>query len=140
MEVPEKVYDELLKLSGMKYKGTDIILSPHEDPSRDEQTGSDTDDAAEEEEDAAVEFLEIDTRIPEWVYNPVDDLEVARALDIEFSDDPTKSVEDIGRYKKSLKGIFRIDSSDYERYMEESLTIRDKQFPFLPKYRQTGRT
>ena len=137
VEVAEKVYDELVKLSGMKYKGSDIILSPHEDPSRDEQT--ETDEVAEEEEDAIVEFLEVDTRIPEWVYNPVDDLEVARALDIEFSDDPTKSVEDIGRYKKSLKGIFRIDSSDYERYMEESLTIRDKQFPFLPKYRQADR-
>ena len=52
VEVAEKVYDELVKLSGMKYKGSDIILSPHEDPSRDEQM--ETDGAVEEGEDAVV--------------------------------------------------------------------------------------
>ena len=63
-----------------------------------------------------MDFLEIDTRLPEWLYNQVSDMEIARVLDLEFNDDPTKSIEDIGCYRKSLKGIFRIDSADYSRY------------------------
>ena len=136
LEVAEKVYDEMLKLSGMKFKGSDIKLSPHEDPAQDEaetEEGAASDGEVEEE---PVEFLEIDTRLPEWVYNPVTDLEVARALDIDFSDDPTKSVEDIGRYNKSLKGIFRIDSNDYARYNGQVLTIRERELQFIPKHRQ----
>ena len=138
VEVAEKVYEELLKLSGMKFKGSDILLSPNEDPAQDEVAGSEMEEEVEEEEQV-VEFLEIDTRLPEWVYDPINDLEVARALDIEFSDDPTKSVEDIGRYNKSLKGIFRIDSNDYLRYAGQSITIRERELAFIPKYRQVER-
>ena len=131
IEVPEKVHDELLKLNGMTYKGHHMTISIHPDPSNDTEERNE-----DEREEQQVEFLEIDTRLPEWLYNQVSDMEIARALDVEFNDDPTKSVEDIGRYRKSLKGIFRIDSADYSRYEGRSLPIRDKELPFIPRFRR----
>ncbi len=141
VEVLEEVYDQLLKLSGIKFKNRDIILSATQDPSQD-TTAPNAQEVEEEtvDEESAIEYLEIDTRLPEWSFNQVTDLEVARALDIEYGDDPTKSVEDIGRYKKSLKGIFRIDSNDYERYKDQVLTIRDKEFAFIPKFRRPNKS
>ena len=58
------MYDELLKLSGMKFKGCDIILSPNEDPALDQIAENGAEDVAIDEEDP-VEFFEIDARLPE---------------------------------------------------------------------------
>ena len=68
----------------------------------------------------------------------VSDIEVAEALEIEFPSAPTKSVEAIGRYKKSLQGIFRVDSSHYDLYVGKSLKIRGKDLPFSPRNRQNA--
>ena len=141
IEVPEKVHDEMLKLNGMTYKGHHVIISANPDPSNKgsaESTGEGTEDERDEQPD--VEYLEIDTRLPEWLYNQVTDMEIARALDVEFNDDPTKSVEDIGRYRSSQKGIFRIDSADYSRYEGRSLPIRGKDLPFQPRFRRPANT
>ena len=138
IEVPEKVHDEMLKLNGMTYKGHHMIISANPDPSKDKGSAESTGGAAEDERDEQpdVEYLEIDTRLPEWLYIQVTDVEIARVLDVDFNDDPTKSVEDIGRYRSSMKGIFRIDSADYSRYDGRSLPIRGKELPFQPRFRR----
>ena len=38
--------------------------------------------------------------------------------------------------KKSLRGLFRIDSDDYEPYMGKKLAIRGVQLPLLPQYKR----
>ena len=142
IEVLDDVHAQLLKLNGVKFKGHDIILSTNEDPAFDApadvdmENGQETINDDHSSDDGEIEYLEIDTRLPEWTFFPITDTEVARALDLEYSDDPTKSVEDIGRFKKSLKGIFRIDSNDYTRYHQQVLTIRENEFAFIPRYRR----
>ena len=64
---------------------------------------------------------------------------MVEALELAFPNDPTKSVEDLGRHKKSLQGIFRINSADYSSYTGAALKIRDLEIPFTP-WRRTPNT
>lgn len=124
VEVLQEVYDDVLKLNGVNFKGQDLNIS----------TTLDDDVTGDEATADPVEYLEVDTRIPEWNFHQVTDIEIAEALEIDFEEDPTKSVEDLGRYNKPLTGIFRIDSADYGLYLGKNITIRGKQLPFTPKY------
>ena len=90
----------------------------------------------DEPEEDPIQYLELDTRIPEWNFNQVTDFEIVEAIEEEFPDDFTKSVEDLGRYRKNLQGIFRVDSDDYSPYKGKTLTIRDKEIAFRPKYQR----
>ena len=127
--LPE-LHADLIKLNGVTFKDRDLVI---------------TSDLVEEEDNAAeaevpppppppIEYLRLDTRIPEWVFHQVSDLEIIEALEDQFEDDMTKSVEDLGRWKASLQGIFRVDSSDYSLYENKSLLIRETNIPFSPVY------
>ena len=143
IEVLQFKYEELLKLNGVTFKGRDFTITgdgisadaTHSAETADCGGGEDTGpEVLDTEADAEGEimYLQLDTRIPEWNFRQVTDLEIVEALEIEFPDDMTKSVEDLGRYKKSLQGIFRVDSADYNPYTGASLSIRDRQIPFTP--------
>ena len=95
ISVPTGVADVLLKLDGHQYEGQKLGI---------------TDAAAQEVEE--ISHMEIDTRLPKWSANNVRRMEVIRALEVNHSDDVTKSVEPM---RNNLLGIFRIDSSDYGR-------------------------
>lgn len=141
--------EELLKLNGITFKGRDLTISG--DSSEDAHTnlarpaeiaaagsngGGDNagpmDQDAQAEDEGDIMYLQLDTRFPEWNFRQVTDLEIVEALEIEFPNDMTKSVEDLGRYNKSLQGIFRVDSADYDPYTGASLSIRGRQIPFTP--------
>lgn len=132
IDVLDEVYGELLKLNGISFKGHDLIVSPHDNPANDASNVAA--DTAPPTAEGPIQYLEINVRVPEWSFNQVTDIEIAQALDLDFETDPTKSVEDLGRYKKSLQGIFRIDSNDYTIYHERSIKIRGRDFAFTPRY------
>ena len=130
----------------LQYLKSCILNWPNsmESPSKTETSSSALtprgDDAVttENQQNREIEYMQIDTRYPEWNFHQVTDIEIVEAMEDQYPDDFTKSVEEIGRYKKSLQGIFRIDSSDYSDYIGASLTIRGKDLPFKPWYRRNN--
>ena len=138
LEVIETKYEELVKLSGITFKGRDFTICCDDStlPGASSSSSSAPDDMETNDDNGEIMYMQIDVRIPEWNFRQVTDLEVVEALELEFANDATKSVEDLGRYKKSLQGIFRVDSADYSIYTGATLTVRDRQIPFTP-WRQT---
>ena len=93
------------------------------------------DDTVIVEEEQVIDHFEIDTRRPEWCWQPIKLFEVCDAIEKEHEDDVTKSVEPMGRARKSLMGIFRLDSDDYQRYVDKSLKIRGITLPITPRHK-----
>ena len=135
IEVPIAYYDMIMKLNGVSFKGRDLVLT-RSGTTENETNITDELEGEQEPEEEPIQYLELDTRIPEWNFNQVTDFEVVEAIQDEFPDDYSKSVEDLGRYRKNLQGLFRIDSDDYSLYKEKTLTIRDKELTFRPKYQR----
>ena len=127
VEVFEDCYDDVLKLNGVHFKGQDLNLTTTLNEITDEPAT-----VAPEH----IEYLEVDTRLPQWNFRQVTAMEIAEALEADFEDDPTKSVEEIGRYQKSLQGIFRIDSANYDIYLNKTINIRGENLPFKPIHPQ----
>ena len=126
--VLEELHAELIKLNGVTFKGMDLVIS---EPAG--QSDEESDDTT-----PPIEYLRLDTRIREWVFNQVSDFEIIEALEDQYGDDMSKSVEDLGRWKASLQGQFRVDSSDYSGYLNKSLIIRDTAIPFTPVYQRNN--
>ena len=122
LEVVSTKRDELVKLNGITFKGRDFSICCEESSQQgtsNDPTGNESEDMQTDEnenDDGEILYLQIDTRIPEWNFQQVTDMEIVEALEMEYPNDPTKSVEDLGRHRKSLQGIFRIDSADYAAY------------------------
>ena len=133
VEIPATFHDMIMKLNGIHFKGRDLVLTggPNDD-----ETNMDTASTGPEHEpeQEPIQYLELDTRLPEWNFNQVTDFEIVEAIEEEFPGDFSKSVEDLGRYYKNLQGIFRVDSNDYSPYKDKTLKIRDKEIAFRPKY------
>ena len=133
LEVVDTKLDELVKLNGVTFKDRDFTITCDDSERQATSMNVDTsDDTATENDGGEILYMQIDTRIPEWNFQQVTDMEVVEALEVSFAEDPTKSVEDLGRHKKSLQGIFRIDSADYSIYTGATLKIRDRDIPFTP--------
>ena len=96
---------------------------------------SDVDDETVVVEEETIDHFEIDTRRPEWCWQPIKLFEVCDAIEKEHEEDVTKSVEPMGRERKSLMGIFRLDSDDYQRYVDKSLEIRGVKLPITPRHK-----
>ena len=141
IEIPDAFFDMVMKLNGVNFKGKDLVLtssdSTKNDINADTMVNGEAETEEEPEEDP-IQYLELDTRIPEWNFNQVTDFEIVEAIEEEFPDDFSKSVEDLGRYskEKDMQGIFRVDSDDYSPYKGRTLTIRDKEIAFRPKYKR----
>ena len=108
IEIPPAYYDMVMKLSGVSFKGRDLVLTGS-DTNNDavtQQEKSNEMDTDPEPEEEPVQYLELDTRIPEWNFNQITDLEIVEAMEEEFPDDYSKSVEDLGRYRKN-RGVNR---------------------------------
>ena len=131
ISVLEELYADLVKLNGVTFKGKDLVISG--DPSGD-SSDQNNEENADDTSSEPIEYLRLDTRIPEWVFHQVSDIEIIEALEDQFGDDMSKSVEDLGRWRASLQGQFRVDSSDYSLYANKSLTIRETAIPFTPVY------
>ena len=111
--VPEAVGEEIEKLDQHVYKGQTINISRfHEPIAGNNITTTAGGDQSINCED--ISHMEIDTRIPKWSRNKVTAIEIIRALELNHSDDFTKSVEPL---RRELIGIFRLDSADYSRYV-----------------------
>lgn len=119
ISVPTGVADVLLKLDGHQYEGQKLGI---------------TDAAAQEVEE--ISHMEIDTRLPKWSANNVRRMEVIRALEVNHSDDVTKSVEPM---RNNLLGIFRIDSSDYGRYLNQTIVVRGEELQLVPRINRRDR-
>ena len=61
-------------------------------------------------------------------------MEIIRALEIDHSDDYTKGVAPM---QASLKGLFRIDSDDYQRYIDKTVVIRGVELKITPRMYRT---
>ena len=136
IEVPPAHYDMVMKLNGVSFKGRDLVLTGSENADHDTAAVPNNDMHTDPVPEEPIQYLELDTRIPEWNFNQVTDIEIVEAIEEEFPDDFSKSVEDLGRYRKNLQGIFRVDSDDYSHYQGKTLTIRQKEIPFRPKYQR----
>ena len=79
--------------------------------------------------------VEVNTRRPEWCWKPIKLFEVCNALEKEHEDDVTKAVESMGRERKALMGIFRLDTDDFKRYVDKNLKIRGVLLPITPRYK-----
>ena len=125
-----------MKLNGVSFKGRDLVLTGSENADHDTATVPDNEMHTDPVPEEPIQYLELDTRIPEWNFNQVTDIEIVEAIEEEFPDDFSKSVEDLGRYRKNLQGIFRVDSDDYSLYKGKTLTIRNKEIAFRPKHQR----
>ena len=115
--VPQPVADEMLKLDGHVFKGQSLSISLEEDelPRNDNVNNDEGIDLND------ISHMEIATRRPEWSCNNVKRVEIVRALEMDHREDFTKSVEPL---RNHLLGLFRIDSDDYSRYLNRSITVR----------------
>lgn len=137
IEIPPAYYDMVMKLNGVNFKGRDLVLTGSENTNNDAAAQPENEMVTDPDpEEEPIQYLELDTRIPEWNFNQVTDFEIVEAIEEEFPGDYSKSVEDLGRYRKNLQGIFRVDSDDYSLYKEKTLTIREKEIAFRPKYQR----
>ena len=59
-------------------------------------------------------------------------MEIINALEIEHSDDFTKGVQPMPKY---LLGVYRIDSNDYTRYIDKTITVRGVTLKLTPRYK-----
>ena len=96
------------------------------------------DDTVVVEEEPTIDHFEVDTRRPEWCWKPIKLFEVCDAIEKEHEDDVTKSVEAMGRERKALMGIFRLDTDDFQRYVDKSLKIRGVSLPITPRYKHSA--
>ena len=86
IEIPPAYYDMVMKLSGVSFKGRDLVLTGSENTNNDavaQQEESNEMDTDPEPEEEPVQYLELDTRIPEWNFNQITDLEIVEAMEEE---------------------------------------------------------
>ena len=80
-------------------------------------------------------YIEIDCRKAIWWNSQVKIGEVMEAVEKEHSEDYTKSVN----YLRGQLGVFKIQSDDYKRYIDKSITIRGITIPLIPIKRRERR-
>ena len=129
--VPEEFLQTLLKLDGVKMyekviRVSETFVNADKNPTQTE----------EEEEQGEIISMELDCRIAEWVKNQVEAVEVVDALLIKHPADNTKAVK---KMHGQLIGVFRIQSTDFQPYINSTLTIRGKDLPLKPIRRQPRR-
>ena len=83
----------------------------------------------EEEEQQEIQFMIIDCRSFDWIWNQVSIVEIIEAVEIDHEEDYTKS---IGRLKT---GLWSLDSDNFQRYVGKSIKIRGVDIPLTPKYK-----
>ena len=102
------------------------------------------------EEEGEIIAMELDCRLPQWntetKRNPngkVREAEVVEALVISFPEDPTKRIQPM---RGKNIGVFRIQSNDFDQYIDKTLTIRGEELCLKPirrkprQQRQEGQT
>ena len=135
---PDVVYDEVLKLNGIDFAGTKLIIEGEADEDQDGEVPSSTENATpsgdenanSEATDNDILFMLLNCRRPEWNFNPILEYEVCDALQLEFANDPHKLV-------KTLRGrdigMFRIYSNDMAQYLEKKIVIRGHEISLTPQ-------
>lgn len=117
--LPEEISVEIMKLNGVKMYGKALKISKTlslttEDP---------------REDDGDIIAMELDCRVGEWAIDQVTETEVCDALLLQHPEDPTKAVK---KMFGSMMGVFRIQSVDFEPYLDSSLTIRGRELKLKP--------
>ena len=102
-------------------------VTGNEIQTQEEITGNDT--QIQEE----IQHLEIDTRRAEWALDKVKLIEVIRAIEVEYSQDYTKSVSAM---RGPLIGIFKLDADDYTPYVDKTIEIRGVHLSFIPRIKR----
>ena len=74
-------------------------------------------------------YLLLDCRLPTFVFNPVKEIEVCAALQLEHGDDHHTAVQ---TFRGRNLGTFSIESTDMKRYVGTHLVIRGKEIPLTP--------
>ena len=130
VQVPDPVHLEIMKIHGHEFHGRKLVIEEINNTT--ETTPSDQ--PSDEEPDEEILFMEIDTRLPEWNMknNHVTVTEVIDALQVDHSDDPTKSVK---KMFGPLLGLYRIESMDFPRYIDKAIVIRGKELKITPRKR-----
>ena len=143
--VPAPFHLETLKLDGIGlYEQTLKICQVHETVSSESSGGSgmETLPSNDSDEDQILYML-LGTRLPEWnvtkqgTTNHVSEVEVCDAILLEHSDDPTKAVKTLWG---TMKGCFRIESQEINRYVGKSLVIRGKELQLTPIRKKSRRS
>ena len=80
--------------------------------------------------------VEIDTRRKEWVCAPVERNELIHAIEKDHEEDCLKTIRRIGRPKS---GLFKLQSTDYSRYVNKTIKVRDVDIPLNLVYREERR-
>ena len=77
-----------------------------------------------------IQHMEIDTRKREWCWKHVTLMEVIQAIQVEHEDDYSKSVVAM---RPPLNGIFKLETSDYTRYLSKTIVVRGVELSFVPR-------
>ena len=141
IEVRDAIYNEVLKLNGLKFKGVDLRVVPEESTTDDAtdqmETGATSPEEpptiSESEEEDPI-FMVLDVRDhPHFNFPPVTETEVCDDLLIKHPNDPHLAVKT--GWGRRL-GTFVIESTDMKPYVNTSLTIRGKEIPLRPIFRK----
>ena len=95
------------------------------------ETDSNTDMPRED-----IMYMEICTRRLEWVCKPVDKNEIIHAVEKDHEEDCLKIVREM-HHKGS--GLFKIESADYQRYINKTIKVRGFDLKLNPKYRRQNK-
>ena len=98
IDIIEGCHKTVLDMNGVSFKGRELTITDEEKM----VTSYEISDVLNDET-RAIQYMQVNCRFPEWNFNQVTDMEIADALDEYHEDDPTKSVEDLGWFKKSLQ-------------------------------------
>ena len=145
---PEFVHDEMLKLNGVEFYGKPLKIVAEDDNTNNTAASTNTESTATEltntdnasttnsNNDSSDEYVEddilyllLDCRIPEFVFNPVKEIEVCAALQLQHGDDHHKAVQ---TFRGRNLGTFSIESTDMKRYVGTHLVIRGKEIQLEP--------
>ena len=123
---PAHVHVELLKLDG-------IVMFERKLAFEEEANDAGTEYGDTTADDEEIEYLFIDCRLPIWNFNPVKEVEICAALQIDHAEDYTKAV--ITHRNRNL-GTFAVETTDTRRYINKHLVIRGKEVPIIPIYKR----
>ena len=129
---------EILKLDGIELYEKKLTIIQENTTVNDESFTPPSNTISEPEEGELLYML-LDCRLPEWnitkegKIDHVSEMEVCDAILLEHADDPTKAVKTLWG---KMRGTFRIESTDLQRYDGKSVTIRGKELKLTPVRRK----
>jgi hypothetical protein len=152
---PQFAHDEIIKLNGVEFYGKNLKIVPEDvgkptnnnnnhnnnnDSGNNSSSSNNEDSSSNNNNDdndgngsSEIEYLFLDCRLPDANFDPIKEVEVCAALQLDYADDPHKAVKKF--WGRNL-GTFAVESTEMEKYAGKNLVIRGHHIPLVPVYKR----